>query len=89
VLTQNPNPRLVKVTKRPARVPANAPMMSQTMISPMEIEMNESFLLEDRFYLPNGYQNNSCSFRKAVLEIWVSVSQDRHSRFAVSVLEKF
>ena len=44
MLIQGPKPRFVKVTRRPARVPASAPIISQTMISPMEIDTIESFL---------------------------------------------
>src|SRR6516225_5488887 len=45
MLVQTPKPRLLKVMRRPASVPASAPMISQTMILPMEIDIIQSFLL--------------------------------------------
>src|SRR5262249_32625076 len=56
MLAHNPKPRLVKVIRRPASVPASAPIISQTMSSP--IDMIEYFLPEECLYLAAQQNTN-------------------------------
>ena len=53
MLTQSPNPRLVKVMRRPATVPASAPTISQTIILLIEVDRIESFLLGECLRAPD------------------------------------
>ena len=50
-LAHTPKPRLLKVMRRPASVPASAPITSQTMILPIGIDMIESLLSERMFHV--------------------------------------
>src|SRR5262249_24711013 len=52
MLVQSPKPRLLKVMRRPASVPASAPTINQTTISPTV--MIQSFLLEERCSSPEA-----------------------------------
>src|SRR5436190_10230156 len=65
MLTQSPKPRLVKVMRRAASVPASAPMISQTIISPIEKDIIQSFLLTIMFISGGGSLEQESLFPKS------------------------